>query len=113
MLKRTTGGLPDFPFLINNVVELTEGYYTQGAGNDGSSQDYYYYFYNWDVTYDRSCQSDAEVIYVNINSSSVEEYSSQKSLIKVIDVLGRETQNKDFNIQIYDDGSVEKRFILK
>ena len=31
MLKRTTGGLPDFPFTINNVVEITEGYYTQGA----------------------------------------------------------------------------------
>ena len=22
--------------------------------------DYYYYFYDWEVTYDRSCQSDAE-----------------------------------------------------
>ena len=37
MLKRTTGGLPDFPFLINNILEITEGYYTQGIGNDGSS----------------------------------------------------------------------------
>ena len=113
MLKRTTGGLPDFPFLINNIVELTEGYYTQGGGNDGSSTDYYYYFYDWDVTYNRSCQSNASVIYVNVNSSSIDEHHSRKSLLKVVDVLGRETINKNFNIELYNDGTVEKKIILK
>ena len=112
MLKRTTGGLPDFPFTINNVVEITEGYYTQGGGNDGSSEDYYYYFYDWQINYDRSCESDPVTIYVYL-PSSINETHSKKSLIKVFDVLGRETVDKNFNIEIYDDGTVEKKIILK
>ena len=36
-----------------------------------------------------------------------------KSLIKVVDILGRETSNKGFNIEIYDDGSVEKKYLIK
>jgi hypothetical protein len=113
MLKRTTGGLPDFPFIINNVLEITEGYYTQGAGDFGSSQDYYYYFYDWQINYDKSCQSDPVMIYVNLDNSSLAEEYSTKSLIKVFDVLGRENTNKNFNIELYDDGTVEKQIILK
>ena len=36
-----------------------------------------------------------------------------KSLIKKIDVLGREVTNKGFQLHIYDDGSVEKKYLIK
>ena len=39
--------------------------------------------------------------------------SIQKNLLKTIDLLGRETTNKGFNIEIYDDGSVEKKYLIK
>jgi len=114
MLKRTTGGLADLPFLVNNVLEITEGYYIQGSGDDGSSADYYYYFYDWEVTYDRICESPVSIINVNIiNNFSVEENKSIESLIKVTDFLGRETHSQEFVIEMYDDGTVEKKITLK
>ena len=114
LLKRTTGGLPNFPFIINNVLEITEGYYTQGDPSDaGSSPDYYYYFYDWQVTYDRSCQSDLAEINVVLDNSSLNEEIITKSLIKIVDFLGRETLNNDLSFYIYDDGSFEKKVILK
>ena len=36
-----------------------------------------------------------------------------KNLIKTIDILGRETTNKGFQLHIYDDGSVEKKYLIK
>ena len=36
-----------------------------------------------------------------------------KSLLKTIDILGRETTNKGFQLHIYDDGSVEKKYVIK
>ena len=32
---------------------------------------------------------------------------------KTIDILGRQTTNKGFQLQIYDDGSVEKKYLIK
>ena len=37
-----------------------------------------------------------------------------KSLIKKIDILGRKTtNNKGFQVHIYDDGKVEKKYLIK
>jgi len=36
-----------------------------------------------------------------------------KKLITTIDLLGRETTNKGFQLEIYDDGSVEKKYLIK
>ena len=36
-----------------------------------------------------------------------------KKLIKTIDILGRATTNKGFQLHIYDDGSVEKKYLIK
>jgi hypothetical protein len=36
-----------------------------------------------------------------------------KKIIKVLDFLGRETTQKGFQLHIYDDGSIEKKYILK
>ena len=43
--------------------------------------------------------------------TSMQEVLKNKNLITTIDILGRETNSKGFNIEIYDDGSVEKRYI--
>ena len=34
-------------------------------------------------------------------------------LIKVIDILGKDTNQKGFNIEIYDNGSVEKKYVIE
>jgi len=49
------------------------------------------------------------------NTTAINEISSEKQLIKIIDILGREikTQNNTPLFYIYDDGSVEKKMILK
>ena len=52
------------------------------------------------------CENDC-----NIN---LEEELIEKKLIRIIDVLGRETSNNiGFKLKIYDDGSIEKKYILK
>ena len=45
---------------------------------------------------------------------SIEEVEKRKHLFKVVDVLGRETtNNKGFQLHIYDDGTVEKKYLIK
>ena len=36
-----------------------------------------------------------------------------KNLIKTIDVLGRDTNSTGLNIEIYDDGSTEKKIVIE
>ena len=46
--------------------------------------------------------------------SFIEEVNNRnQKLIKVIDILGRETNSKNFHIEIYDDGSVEKKYMIE
>ena len=49
----------------------------------------------------------------NCNETEIEEYLSDKNLVKTTDILGKEAENKGFQLQIYDDGSVEKKYIVK
>ena len=49
----------------------------------------------------------------NCDGLNVDEESINKSLITTIDILGRETTNKGFQLEIYDDGSVEKKYVIK
>jgi hypothetical protein len=48
------------------------------------------------------------------NNSVINEFSNQKTLIKTIDLLGRETHSKakGFQLEIYDDGSMVKKYLL-
>ena len=50
---------------------------------------------------------------ITINNLNVIELSQNKSLLKKIDILGRETTNKGFQLHIYDDGTVEKKYVIK
>jgi hypothetical protein len=45
----------------------------------------------------------------------LEEYSANKELLKVTDLLGRETKGKTNEplFYIYDDGTVEKRIVIE
>ena len=48
------------------------------------------------------------------NSSSSSEEAPQKKLITTISIIGEETlNNSGFQLEIYDDGSIEKFYILK
>ena len=42
---------------------------------------------------------------------SVEEFKDHNSIIKTIDILGRETNPKGFFLQLYDDGKMEKKYV--
>jgi len=44
---------------------------------------------------------------------NISEYINSKSVIKITDLLGRDTNQKGFNIEIYDDGSVEKKYVIE
>ena len=52
---------------------------------------------------------------INCNPSSIQEYTTNKELLKVTDLLGRETKGKRNQILFYryDDGTVEKKIILE
>ena len=49
---------------------------------------------------------------INCNSSSIIDFKQDKCLIKIIDLLGKESNKKGFFIKLYDDGSVEKKYII-
>jgi len=47
------------------------------------------------------------------NVSNINEASpNQPTLVKIIDLLGRDNSKKGFQLQIYDDGSVKKKYII-
>ena len=48
LLRRTTDDLPNYPYAIDNIIEITEGMYDAGDG-PGFSTSYYYYFYDWKI----------------------------------------------------------------
>jgi hypothetical protein len=49
------------------------------------------------------------------NPASVKEYTTNKELLKVTDILGRETKGTKNEplFYIYDDGTVEKRIVIE
>ena len=52
---------------------------------------------------------------INLEQNCMSSHSfSKKKLITTLDVLGKETTNKKgFQLHIYDNGSVEKKYIIK
>ena len=50
---------------------------------------------------------------IGCNTTSViEDNKNNRKLVKSIDLLGREMDNSNFSIKIYNDGSVEKSYII-
>ena len=48
-----------------------------------------------------------------INSVGLNELKNVKSLLRKVDILGRKAMNKGFQLEIYDDGSVEKKYVIE
>ena len=55
--------------------------------------------------YNEFCECEGEV-------SIIEENLESKKIMKTIDLLGRKTKNSGFNIEIYEDGTVKKKYKL-
>ena len=50
----------------------------------------------------------------NCSATAIEEHTTNKELLKITDLLGRETEEKNHLIfYIYDDGTVEKKMIIE
>ena len=51
----------------------------------------------------------------NCSTTSIQEHTTNKELLKVIDLLGKETKPKTNTpfIKIYDDGTLEKRIVIE
>jgi len=65
-----------------------------------------YLDYNNDILYYRKITPNNEI-------TKIEESKATKMLLKSVDILGREIIRKGFSIKIYDDGSVDKKYLLR
>ena len=85
----------DYPYNIGGLVNIT----SSSAGNN------YYYFY-YDIEVETPC------IIVSTNNNEI---YNKKECVKIINVLGKETSvvKKQPLFYIYNDGTVEKRVIIK
>ena len=87
----------NYPYDIGSTVSITS------SSANTNPYDYYYFFYNIEI--EIACDGVSSINNVNAN----------KNLVKVLDILGKEFQSETRGIQfhIYDDGTVEKKIILK
>ena len=70
----------------------------------------------WDLDGTGYFSTDCEYVENECNTSNItiKEYNPKNTLRKIIDILGRETiNNKGFQLHIYDDGTVEKKYLIK
>jgi len=49
----------------------------------------------------------------NCNVSKIEENTENKTLIQIVDFLGRTSTTGRFQLELYDDGTVEKKYLIK
>ena len=52
------------------------------------------------------CQNSCE------NNTYLDEVNIKKNIIKIVDILGRESERTNFNIYIYNDGTIDKKYII-
>jgi len=108
---------PEELVFVTNCEEISEECeccYLGDMDNDGNIfQEYICGCLDEDaLNYDSNAiLSNNSCIYESVNIS---EKINNKNLINTIDILGRETtNNKGFQLHIYDDGSVEKKYLIK
>jgi len=67
---------------------------------------------NWLIS---SYQIDAQHYFsTNCSTTEIQEHTTNKELLKITDLLGRETKQTNIPfIEIYDDGTVEKRIVIE
>ena len=120
LFKRTTGGLPTFPYIVNEIVSINEGYFNdyENGDNPGFSPAYYYYFYDWEIaSSDESCTSPSVEIEVTVHqNSNIDQNTQNKKLIGVFDLFGRsvyELQDNQTYFLLFDNGEVVKKYNIK
>jgi len=101
MLKRTTDDLPNFPYTIDDILEISEGMYDAGDG-PGFSTSYYYYFYDWQINNDweiggSSCLSEIIEVNVFIDDENTIINENNKDLVSVYPNPTDEKLNIIFN----------------
>jgi len=68
--------------------------------------------YNLILTDSTGCQASSDC-FVYVNPLTVEEIEHNKQLLKIVDILGKESKSKKgLLFYIYDDGTVEKKIII-
>jgi len=108
---------------IGNIISW-EWYFGDNTAND-NTQNPTHTFPQWPPTVyqvflividDNGC-SDTTSITVTVGhpTTSIEEQTTKKEILKVTDLLGRETKGKKNEplFYIYDDGTVEKRIVIE
>jgi len=71
---------------------------------------------NWNGSFDSFVTFSTNCNYTNPcnSSTAIQEHSRNKELLKVTDLLGRETKQTNQPLfYIYDDGTVEKRIVIE
>ena len=95
------------PCITNEQVRTILQQNTNDLGSDGWDM-----FYGYGLPLAHLCVADA--IAFDCNNTLVQEPNIQKRITEIIDFLGRKTNNKTgFQLHIYDDGSVEKKYLIK
>ena len=51
--------------------------------------------------------------FLSPNNSCIAPFNKNKCILKKLDLFGRETTNKGFQLHIYDNGAVEKKYLIK
>ena len=107
------GGTPPFLFEIYGPSGLLST--TQNNGSTIQFTPLINGLYYFIITDGLGCISDTSFININNIPSSILGINNSKSLVKIVDILGRESKENQQGILlfIYDDGTVEKRIILQ
>ena len=103
----------NYPYEIGSLASIVSTTVTSN-----NQYNYYYFFYNWRMHSADPCISERVEFNVVIDSSSNVEVGDpeiNKSLVKIVDQLGREVNEVIGQIvfYIYDDGSAEKVFVVE
>jgi len=89
---------------LSNSVMFSGGYSTYC--NCEEARQYIIDTFNWII-------EDDGLLDNNCNETEIYEPFFTKIWIKKINILGREVANKGFQLEIYNDGSIEKKYIIK
>ncbi len=103
----------NYPYEIGSLASIVSTTVTSN-----NQYNYYYFFYNWRMHSADPCISERVEFNVVIDPSSNVEVGDpeiNKSLVKIVDQLGREVNEVIGQIvfYIYDDGSAEKVFVVE
>tara|TARA_B100000614_G_C14283821_1_gene384754 strand:- start:1 stop:609 length:609 start_codon:yes stop_codon:yes gene_type:complete len=107
------GGTPPFLFEIYGPSGLLST--TQNNGSTIQFTPLINGLYYFIITDGLGCISDTSFININNIPSSILGINNSKSLVKIVDILGRESKENQQGILlfIYDDGTVKKKIILE